>query len=92
MSRTRAHVMVEGRVQGVFFRGFARERAEAGEVEGWVRNAPDGGVEAVFEGEERAVRALVEDLRRGPPGARVIRLHVSYEVPTGEFKGFSIRY
>ncbi len=91
MSRTRAHVTVEGRVQGVFFRGFVRERAEAGDVEGWVRNASDGRVEAVVEGEERAVLALVE-LRRGPPGARVIRLDVSYEVPTGEFKGFSIRY
>ena len=92
MSRTRAHLMLEGRVQGVFFRGFTRERAQAGDVEGWVRNVPDGRVEAVLEGEERAVRALVEDLRHGPPGARVVRLDVSYEVPTREFKGFSIRY
>jgi acylphosphatase len=57
-----------------------------------VRNLPDGRVEAVFEGEKEAVEKLIEFCRRGPPGARVTKVEISWEPPTGEFKDFKIRY
>ena len=89
---TRARVVVGGRVQGVFFRDFVRRQAESRGVTGWVRNLPDGRVEAVFEGEEGVVKALVEIVHEGPPLGRVTHVEVAYEPHTGEFKGFSIRY
>jgi acylphosphatase len=88
----RAHVVVGGRVQGVFFRTETQEEAHRRNVTGWVRNLPDGRVEAVFEGEKAQVDALVEYCRRGPPGSRVTKVDVTWEDYTGEFKSFSIRY
>lgn len=79
----RARVFVTGRVQGVGFR-YSCEDAVAGEVRGWVRNLPDGRVEAVFEGPRDAVERAVEWCRRGPPGARVTGVEVAWETPQGE--------
>jgi len=81
--RVRRHVIVSGRVQGVFFRGAAQERAAARGVAGWVRNRPDGTVEAVVEGEPDAVAAVVRFLREGPPYARVENVEVREETPEG---------
>lgn len=61
--KTQAHVFVSGRVQGVFFRSEMRREATRRGVRGWVRNLPDGRVEAIFEGEEQNVKALVEFCR-----------------------------
>jgi acylphosphatase len=80
---TRKRVVVSGRVQGVFFRDTARRRAEAAGVAGWVRNTPEGAVEAVFEGEPGAVEELVEFSRRGPSRAEVASVEVSEEEPEG---------
>jgi acylphosphatase len=88
----RAHVFVSGRVQGVFFRSEIRHEAKKRGLRGWVRNLPDGRVEAVFEGEEKSVKELIEFCKRGPPGARVTSVDVSWEQPTGEFKDFEIKY
>ncbi|RLI15150.1 MAG: acylphosphatase [Candidatus Hecatellales archaeon] len=88
----RAHVYVAGRVQGVFFRWYTRDEAEKLGVKGWVRNLPDGRVEAVFEGEKEAVERMIEFCRRGPPAAEVENVEVRWETPTGEHKGFKIRY
>jgi acylphosphatase len=88
----RAHVVVSGRVQGVFFRSETQDEAYRQNVTGWVRNLPDGRVEAVFEGEKAKVDALIEFCRRGPPGARVSKVDVVRENYAGEFKTFSIRY
>jgi acylphosphatase len=88
----RAHVVVSGRVQGVFFRTETQDEAYRRSVSGWVRNLPDGRVEAVFEGDKASVDALIEFCRRGPPGARVTKVDAKWETPTGEFKTFSIRY
>jgi acylphosphatase len=88
MVNVRAHVYVSGRVQGVFFRQSTELQAQSCGVTGWVRNLHDGRVEAVFEGEEKAVDALVEYCRYGPPKARVESLDVTYEAYTGEYSGF----
>jgi acylphosphatase len=81
-------VRVSGLVQGVYFRAETRERARTLGIAGWVRNTADG-VEAVFEGEDEHVDALVDWCRRGPRGARVDRLEVEWEEPASE-QGFRI--
>jgi acylphosphatase len=81
---TRARVRVRGRVQGVFFRVETRDRASSLDLAGWVRNCPDGDVEAVFEGEPERVRSMVEWCRRGPSGATVESVDVEWEEPQGE--------
>jgi acylphosphatase len=86
----RAHVRVEGHVQGVFFRSEARDRARSLGLAGWVRNLPDGAVEAVFEGGSDAVGSLVRWCERGPRGARVDDVRVRWEDPRRE-EGFAIR-
>lgn len=89
--RIRRRVVVHGRVQGVFFRGSTQEEARRTGIDGWVRNLPDGAVEAVFEGEAAGVERLVAYCRRGPPWAEVTRVDVIEEAPEGE-RGFRVRY
>jgi acylphosphatase len=79
----RRRVVVHGRVQGVGFRVSVARRAEQRGVAGWVRNRPDGAVEAVFEGEHGAVESLVEFCRGGPRGASVSSVEVNDEPPEG---------
>ncbi len=86
----RRRLVVHGRVQGVFFRETARRRALAAGLAGWVRNVPDGTVEAVFEGEPDAVERLVEFCREGPRGARVEWVDVVAEEPE-QLAGFDVR-
>ncbi len=88
--RIRVHVLISGRVQGVFFRDETRQRARKHNVTGWVRNLPDGRVEAVFEGEKGNVERLVEFCKRGPSGARVAQTEVNWEAYTGEFEDLQI--
>jgi len=90
--KVRAHVLISGRVQGVFFRSETQDEARRQNVTGWVRNLRDRRVEAVFEGEKDRVEALIEFCRRGPLGAKVTRVEVTWGDYTGEFKRFSIRY
>lgn len=86
----RVHVFVSGRVQGVFFRdGTKRKAVELG-LRGWVRNLPDGRVEAVFEGDRAAVQAALGWVRRGPPLARVDEVEVA-ETPEEGLSGFEVR-
>ena len=88
----RAHVFVSGKVQGVYYRANTRETAREKEVEGWVKNLDDGRVEAVFEGEEDAVEAMVEWCHEGSPRAEVEDVEVKWEGATGGFDGFEVRY
>lgn len=92
MGNARAHVFVSGQVQGIFFRQSTKEKARENGVTGWVRNLPDGRVEAVFEGEEEAVKSLVNYCKRGPPGALIKDIDVEFEKFLGEFKNFGIVY
>lgn len=86
----RRRVLVEGHVQGVFFRETTKRRALAAGVSGWVRNRPDGAVEAVFEGDLKDVDRLVAFMRDGPRGARVDWVDVESEEPAG-LAGFEVR-
>jgi acylphosphatase len=79
----RRRVVVHGRVQGVFFRDSAHRLAQRAGVTGWVRNNPDGTVEAVFEGEPEAVKRLVDFMSEGPRGAVVERIDTTDEAPEG---------
>jgi len=90
--KRRVRVVISGLVQGVFFRDSARRQAERLGVTGWVRNLPDGRVEAVFEGDSAWVRELVQWCHRGPPGAEVEEVSVVEEPYRGEFDRFAIRY
>lgn len=90
--KTRAHIYVSGRVQGIFFRYHTQELAQRLGVKGWVRNLRDGRVEAVFEGEREQVEEMVKFCRTGPPGAKVNNVEVKWENYLGEFSGFEVRY
>lgn len=87
--RIRRRVLVKGRVQGVFFRGSTEDEARSRGVDGWVRNLPDGSVEAVFEGPPAAVEALIGFCRQGPRFSRVEALEVAEEEPEA-LRGFRI--
>ena len=90
--KARAHLFVSGRVQSVLFRSETKQEAESRGVKGWVRNLSDGRVEAVFEGEEEDVKALIEFCRRGPLGAIVADVNLTWENHTGKFDDFRIKY
>jgi acylphosphatase len=86
----RRRVVVHGHVQGVFFRDTTRRQAAQRGIAGWVRNNPDGTVEAAFEGEPEAVESLVRFARDGPRGALVERVDVVEEEPEG-LSEFAVR-
>ncbi len=86
----RRHVVVTGRVQGVFFRDSMRQLAEDRGIAGWVSNRADGALEAVFEGSEANVIELLTFCREGPPQARVETVTANQEQPEG-LSGFSVR-
>ena len=90
--KIRAHVVYEGRVQGVFFRANAKKCADALGVTGWVRNVPDGNVEATYEGDDEKVRQAVELCAERQPFAKVRSKKVDFTSATGEFEEFSIRH
>lgn len=90
--KVRVRAIVEGRVQGVFFRYSTCEQADKLGVTGWVMNRRDGGVEIVAEGTQQAVGALMQWCRHGPPGARVTDVKIENEPYSGEFQFFNVRY
>ncbi len=88
--RVARRLVISGRVQGVGFRWFTREAAQREGITGWVRNLPDGRVEAFVEGEADSVERMERVLRQGPGGARVKDVFVDNEEASGSFKDFSI--
>jgi acylphosphatase len=89
---TRAHIIISGKVQGVYFRGFVRDAARRLGVNGYVRNTLDGRVEAVMEGEKEKVENLIALCRQGPPASRVDKVDVTWEEFRDEFTTFTVRY
>ena len=90
--KVKAHVIVSGMVQGVYFRLKTRNKATQHGVTGWVRNLPNGKVEAVFEGEKADVVHLINFCRKGPAGARVQDLNIKCEEYKGDFRDFKVIY
>ena len=90
--KTRAHLIISGKVQGVFFRVATKREADSLGVKGWARNLEDGKVEAIFEGEEDVVRMLIDFCKHGPPRAKVSNVEVTWQNYTEEFKTFRIEY
>jgi acylphosphatase len=91
MSEIAFHLSINGRVQGVFFRAWSRDQAEELGVKGWIRNRPDGHVEAHVEGDKDAVEQMIERLRRGPPSASVEDLR-TWDVEICDFEDFEVRH
>ena len=92
MPRVRAHVVVKGRVQGVYFRAETQYEARRLGVNGWVKNLRDRSVEAVFEGEEDRVQGMIKWCNHGPAGAMVTDISIDWQEYKGEFDRFSITY
>jgi acylphosphatase len=90
--KIRAHAIIRGRVQGVFFRMETVRAAQRIGVSGWVRNLRDGTVEAVFEGDKTRIDAILSWCKEGPPHAHVTDVKVDFEEYTGEFKRFEVTY
>jgi acylphosphatase len=86
------HAMVKGRVQGVFFRAFVEGWAERLHLTGYVRNRPGGMVDVVAEGEKHNLEQLLDNLKKGPPAARVDEVKVDWAEYTGSFQDFKVRY
>jgi len=89
--RVARRMVISGRVQGVGFRYFAQEAAAREGVTGWVRNLPDGRVEAYLEGENDSVTRVERAIRQGPRGARVDKVEVDTEEPSSGYSDFSVR-
>lgn len=90
--KIRAHIFVSGRVQGVFFRQNTQKKAKDLGLTGWVRNLPDGRVEAVFEGPKEKVEEMIEWTRKSPMISRVDNIDISWEEYQAEFNDFEIKY
>jgi len=90
--KSNVHVIISGRVQGVWFRASTKQKAEQLGLKGWVRNAPDGKVEAIFEGDENQINEMIKWCHRGPPLSKVTNVEVKKQNLTNGFEGFSIRY
>ena len=91
MGEVARHVRVYGRVQGVFYRAWTSEQADALGIKGWVRNCPDGRVEAHVEGEQAAVGEMIDRMRRGPSSAQVEDLRI-WDADVCDFDGFEVRH
>ncbi len=86
------HVIISGRVQGVFFRACTQEEAQKNQVFGWVRNCANGDVEAIFQGAEQNVLSMLEWCQKGSPSSEVYSLKTEYLTTQEVFSDFSIRH
>ncbi|MEM2927981.1 MAG: acylphosphatase [Nitrososphaerota archaeon] len=92
MEKARAHVFISGLVQGVFFRWNTKKMADKLQLSGWVRNLPDGRVEAIFEGNKESIEKMIEWCKKGPSEAIVEKVEIIWEEYKSEYKGFKIVY
>jgi len=89
--KSKVHVIISGRVQGVWFRASTKNKAEQLGINGWVRNTTNGNVEAVFEGDEKIIEEMLEWCNHGPPLAKVDNVEVEKQSVSDEFDKFSFR-
>ncbi len=92
MEKARAHLLISGRVQGVFYRAFTEDVAHSLGLKGWVKNCSGGKVEALFEGKKENIEKAIGLCHKGPPAAKVNNIDVKWENFKGEFDTFSARY
>lgn len=92
LKQAQIHVIISGRVQGVFFRHYTQKYAIQNNLTGWVKNRSDGSVEAVFEGNECDIALMLDWCRNGPPSASVSEVAITHEEPTDAFPDFRIVY
>ena len=90
--KAKVHIIVSGRVQRVYFRGYTKDEAQKHNINGWVRNLPDGQVEAVFEGEKEDIDKLINRVSKGPSYSKVTSLDVDWLKFRDEFSNFQIHY
>ena len=91
-TKIRAHIIVKGKVQGVYFRQNAQNICNKQGVTGWVLNVDDGSVEAILEGDKNSVDDAISWFKVGPPNAYVEKIELSYDTYSGQFRDFKIRY
>ena len=92
MKQQRVHLLVSGRVQGVFFRQALKVIAKKNNVLGWVRNLADKRVEAILEGDSKSVKSVIEWIKIGPANSRVDDIEISNEEFKNEFSAFEVLY
>jgi len=92
VDKARAHLFIEGRVQGVFYRAFTRDVAYTLGLNGWVKNLRDGRVEAIFEGKKDLIEKVIKQCYDGPLGSQVTNIEVKWEEFQGNLKRFEIKY
>ena len=92
MAIKRLHLVIHGKIQGVYFRDYAKAEALKLEVAGWIQNMTDGTVEAVIEGEDEQVSLMLDWLEVGSPGSEVEKIVAREERPYGETGAFNIRF
>ena len=92
MKTATAHLFIEGRVQGVFYRSFTRNLASKLGLNGWAKNLYDGRVEALLEGRRELIEQAIQECWKGPAGSSVRNIDVRWEESSGEYKNFEIRY
>jgi acylphosphatase len=90
--KSRAHIFVFGKVQGVFFRENTRKKAAEFELSGFVKNLPNGKVEAVFEGEQEKIEKIIQWIKKGPEAAQIENIEIDWQDYKEEFKNFEIRH
>lgn len=90
--KSKVHVIISGRVHGVWFRATTKQKAEQLGLTGWVRNTSDGNVEAVFEGDGENIKEMLDWCHHGPPSAEVENVEIEKQTPSNGFDGFSIKY
>jgi len=90
--KSTVHVVISGRVQGVWFRANTKQKAEQLGVTGWVKNTADGKVEALFEGDEKHIQEMIDWCHQGPPSAQVDHVEITEHSSSNGFDGFSVKY
>jgi acylphosphatase len=92
MEKVKVHIVIRGVVQGVFFRHYTKQKAEELGLTGWVKNLPDGRVEAIFMGNKEQVEKAIEWAKKGPPRARVEGVEINWQDNIEDFNNFQIKY